>query len=80
MKYKRWRSWIEGAGIFALILGLLFVGYEIRQSRDLSLSERFISVIEVEVVIRATIADNASLWRRGCIGEELSDDEQELSL
>ncbi len=30
----------------------------------------------MEVAIRATIADNASLWRRGCIGEELSDDEQ----
>ena len=30
----------------------------------------------MEVALRATIADNASLWRRGCVGEELSEDEQ----
>ena len=62
-------------GVFAVVVGLIFVGYEIQQTRDLGVADRLATAADLEISLRTTLADNATLWRRGCIGDELSEDE-----
>jgi hypothetical protein len=76
MKYETWRTWIEFIGIAALIISLLFLGYELQLSREISRADRLVASGEVEIAIRGLIAENAHIWRVGCLGEELTDEER----
>ena len=55
---------------------LIFVGYELKSNREIALSANLSAAGEVEGTIRGLIAENAGVWRRGCLNEELSDDER----
>ena len=70
------RTWVEAIGIVVLTASLLLVAYEVRQSRDASLTERFATSAEAEASIRDSIAAHADVWQRGCIGEPLTDTER----
>ena len=75
MSTDRGRPWIDRAGVLAVVVGLIFVGYEIQQTRALAVSDRLVAATEVELSLRTALAEYATVWRRGCIGEELSEDE-----
>jgi hypothetical protein len=66
------KAWLESIGIVAVVASVLMLGYEIRQSRDASMAERYAASAEVEASIRDSIAAHADVWQRGCVGEDLS--------
>ncbi|MEJ2237469.1 MAG: hypothetical protein P8X82_04165 [Gemmatimonadales bacterium] len=66
------RAWLETIGIIGVIVSLLLLGYELRLTRDASMAERFTAAAEVEASIRDSIAANADVWQRGCVGDDLS--------
>jgi len=73
---KDTRTVIEAIGLTLLTASLVFVGYELYQTRSLSLGERIISGGEREMSLRGLIVDHADLWSRGCMGEELTREER----
>lgn len=76
MSDVRGRGWAEVVGIFALVLGLVFLGYEINQSRDIAISDKAGVAGDVEVSVRTLIVENADIWNKGCLGEDLIDSER----
>jgi len=66
------RESAEILGISALVISLMFVGYELRLSRSIAETEGFATSHEQNRSIREFIAANSEIWYRGCLGEELS--------
>jgi hypothetical protein len=60
-------------GIFALVASLVFVGFQIKQSQEIGQGEAATYFLETTNSFRNSIIDSADVWRRGCMGEELTD-------
>ena len=73
MKRVNWKSFFEGLGIFALVASLLFVGYQLRQDRQLAAAQVIVSADAVVIEWLASLSDNRDVWLRGLKGEELSE-------
>lgn len=56
MKSEMLNDWIQVVGIFGVILSLIFVGLELRQSRSIAVSEAYQSRAEIEAGVFATAA------------------------
>jgi len=67
---------IQIVGIFAVFASLMFVGYEIRQSGLVAKEESLLSETAIVTSMQALVIDNAEVWLRGCMGEELEPAEQ----
>ena len=76
MSNERGRGWAELIGIIALVFGLVFVGYEINQSRDIAISDKAGVAADVEASVRTLIVENADIWNQGCLGEDLIDSQR----
>ena len=76
MTKEQWKVVIEAIGVLSIVASLVFVGMEIRQSSreaaDASLTADAATIVELE----SFVADHSDVWRRGCLGESLTDDEQ----
>jgi len=75
MKYKK-KELVEFIGATAVVLSLLFLGYELRMNRQVAMNDSLGSAMDSTTTMLSTISENASTWRRGCINEELSADEE----
>ena len=64
---------VEIMGITALVLSLVFVGYELRLSRAIARSEAFVMLTDITIALRDLQTAHTDVWLRGCIGEELSE-------
>ena len=76
MNIANTKYFIEITGFIAVVLSLLFVGYELRLARSVAESEDFSATIEVQRNMAEFIASNAGVWTRGCMAEELTSAEQ----
>ena len=76
---KQLRSWLELIGIFGVLLSLLFVGYQLRQDKELGMSEVVGSWTSRRNDLLQAIAENADTWRRACLGEELTKTEEMIA-
>jgi len=64
-------GWIQIVGLFAVFASMLFVGYEIRQSGQVAKEESLLSEQANVISIETLVVENADVWLRGCMGEEL---------
>lgn len=76
MDSAKLRDWIEVIGIFALVASLVFVGLQIKQTEEIGQGEAAVNLSTITSSFRNTVINNAEVWRRGCMGEELSGGEQ----
>ena len=72
MKSVNWRGLSEFVGIAAIVASLIFVGLQLRQSRDIALSELSASRHASRVELDNAIRDHADIWARGNVGDELN--------
>ena len=72
-----WRFIFEITAVVSVVLSLIFVGYELRLSRDNATMEGFNAASELNHSVRSLIANNSDVWARGCMGEELSDQDRD---
>ena len=71
MDKEKLSDWIQIVGLFAVFASLLFVGYEIRQSGQVAKEETLLSEQANVISIENLVVENADVWLRGCLGEEL---------
>jgi hypothetical protein len=67
-----WSKIAELIGILALVLSLIFVGLQMRQTNDVAFMELDTAMVGISVDIAELIATNSEVWVRGNAGEELS--------
>ena len=71
-----WKEIAETIAIASIVVSLLFVGYELRQSRSIALFEGAIAVEEAEHNLRSLQLEYIDIWHKGCLGDELSPNEK----
>ena len=72
MDSAKLNDWMQVIGIFALVASLIFVGFQVKQTDDIATDDLFDSIIVNTTELSSLIAENADVWARGCLGEELS--------
>lgn len=63
---------METVGVVAVILSLLFVGYELILSSGIARSEKRNYSSDLNRSISELIVENADVWARGCTADELT--------
>ena len=76
MSISRIREWLEIAGLMGVVASLVFVGLEVRQSRQIAYMDQLAVARQLVADYRQKLIENSDLWYRGCSGEELSDSER----
>ena len=71
MKSASWKEIAELVGMTAIVLSLIFVGIQLRQSQQLANEDRVNYSNERQNAIRELIVANADIWHRACEGEPL---------
>ena len=72
MKSERVNDWLQLVGMLGIIASLVFVGMQVRQSQTIGEGESAASFFNSTVAGRQLLVDNADVWTRGCMGEEMS--------
>ncbi|MEQ9006413.1 MAG: hypothetical protein RLP12_00910 [Ekhidna sp.] len=66
----------EIVAVASVVFSLIFVGYELQLSRKAAQSE-YLGIQSNSVQgLRIALVDNAEVWKKGCLGEELTDTEK----
>jgi len=71
LKNTSWKDIAELIGITAILLSLIFVGIQLRQSQQLAREELVNNSNERQNAIRELIVANADIWQKACSGEPL---------
>ena len=71
MKFERLREVAELIGIAAIVISLVFVGLELRQSRELAISDSYRSSVDSYTEYIRFRAEHPDIWLRGNAGDEL---------
>ena len=71
MKNASWKDIAELVDMTPIVLSLLFVRLQLRQSRQVAVEERVNNTTERKNAIRELIVANADIWQRACAGEQL---------
>ena len=75
MKGTNWKDIAELIGIAAIVASLIFVGFQMRQDRQIAEAQIFAEFGESHTVWADLVTTNANVWVRGLNGDELSDTE-----
>ena len=75
MAKKSWKDTAELLGIAAIVASLVFVGFQLRQDREIALAESLAASEASFTAINALISDHAAVWTKGQKSEELSEAE-----
>jgi len=76
MTSEKLHDWLQLVGMVAIVVSLIFVGLQLRQSEHAALAELSHNSVAVGVEISALMAEHSDVWLRACAGEELSTPEQ----
>jgi hypothetical protein len=76
LKTTNWKSIVELLGITAIVASLIFVGLEMRQAREIAMSDGALANGANEIERHNSIVDNSEIWRSGNSGSELSENDQ----
>lgn len=76
MNSSRIREWLEIVGLLGVVASLVFVGLEVRQSRQIAYMDQLGVARQLISDYRQKLIENSDVWIRGCSGEELSDSEK----
>lgn len=72
---RDWKSIYESVGILAVVLSLLFVGLQMRQTNDVAYMELDTTMVGIMVDTADLVAANSDVWVKGNAGQELSTSE-----
>ena len=75
MNYN-WRTIGESTAVITVVLSLVFVGYEMRMNRAIAINDSFGQRSEMTTGVNSLIIENMDVWRKGCLGESLSENEE----
>ena len=75
MKQIKIRDWLEIIGIFSVVVSLVFVGLQMRQTHEIALAEMGWNNMIAEMESRSAIYEFPDIWRKGNAGEELNPSE-----
>ena len=76
MKLANWKDFAELIGLAALVASLIFVGVQMRQDREIVVSEGNLANAANLLESNLAILEHADVWVRGNSGDELSDSEE----
>ena len=76
MDSAKLNDWMQVVGIFAVVVSLLFVGLQMRQSQSIAMSEGALANAANSIDKNAAIRENSDIWLRGNAGEELDEDDE----
>lgn len=76
VKKSDWKPIAELVGIAAIVASLIYVGLEVRQSRQIAIMDQLGVVRQLVGDHNNLIIDNSDVWYRGCNGEELTESER----
>ncbi len=76
MNSEKLHDWLQLVGMAAIVVSLIFVGLQLRQSQDAAQSDLSQSSVAVGAEISTLMAEHSDVWLRACAGEELSPPEQ----
>ena len=75
MNTQKWKDIGELVGISAIVASLIFVGFQLKQDRDVALAESTQSFNASSAEVNAMIAEHADIWLKGRNDERLSETE-----
>jgi hypothetical protein len=81
MNSAKLNDWLQVIGLFGVIASLIFVGLQMKQDREIALTERFNARSDTTVQLYMSMADNPVLRTarekiRNGAGDQLTEDEQ----
>ena len=65
----------ETIGVIAIVLSLVFVGLQLRQTHEIAVSEIFAANTGHRIEANIAVVDNAAIWAKASSGEALTDEE-----
>ncbi len=71
----KWKVIVDSIGIIVIVLSLVFVGLQLRQSQVIATNEIGLKELESRIAAHGQINDHVSVWVKGLAGEKLSDDD-----
>ena len=72
MDSAKLNDWLQVFGMFALVASLIFVGLQIRQTQEIAITDAANGYLEPSLTLKQLLIDNADVWQKGCMGEDLS--------
>ena len=79
MKSGNWKDIAELIGIAAIVASLLFVGIQLQQDRRIALSDSLSNWSDRADTISELISDNAVVWNKACLGQQLTAEERTIA-
>ena len=75
MKSISWKVAAEFVGIAAIVASLIFVGLQLKQSREIAIAETYMSILSSEIEVRNAVSEHANLWKKANSGAKLDESE-----
>ena len=69
-------DWMQVVGIFAVVASLVFVGLQMRQDRQIAMSESYSTMTDSLGDLATLVESNSKVWRMGLDGSELSAEDE----
>lgn len=76
MKKTDWKNIAELIGIAAIVASLIFVGLQLRQDREIAVSESYSSTTDTVGDLATLVEGNSRIWRLGLDGSELAAEDE----
>jgi len=75
LKQDKFRDWLEIVGIFAVVVSLVFVGLQMRQTQEIAMAEMRWNNMIAEMEAHSAIYEFPDIWAKGNAGETLNPSE-----
>ena len=66
------RDVAEGLGVAAVVASVLFLAIQVRQAREIAVSETDAALLETHIQLQGFLSEHASVWARGSAREPMS--------
>ena len=73
---SKWKVIAESIGITAIVLSLVFVGLQLKQSQAIAKNEIGLQEVASRIEANSQINDHVNVWLRGLAAEKLSDEDE----
>ena len=71
-----WKDAAELIGIAAILISLVFVGFQLKQAEEIAVAEMNLSLVSIGIESANLINSNVETWRKGNSEAELTADER----
>ena len=78
MDFRKFNEVAELVGMIAIVASLVFVGLELRQSREIARADIEASYASASIEMAGLISENSEVWTKGITGKELDESETEV--